>query len=304
MTLVAIEISDDQQLQREAKGECTYTRSWKVTSTYAGPSLYEVQAACDVAVGDDGPQGTKCSAVRIQGTESRYLYKVQAEYSKPEGTQNNPLDEPDEFSWSFSGTQEPALFALTSPTARTRTKPIVNSAKDPLENVTIDVAEVRLHASGNRATFPPSKAIQYVNCVNSDEYAGGAPGTWKVMGIEAASATAEIEDPETGSTTTLDYWKITTDLAYRADGWKLKLLNVGYNELHATDGKVKISLPRATDEDAKARAWFRAEYAAADPQALNEDGTAKNPGEPPDTLEFDIYTAVPFSGVFSEPPSE
>ena len=307
MSAVARETSDEQQLQAQKGGDMTYTRSWKVVTDTTNVSLFEIQAACGgVATGQPGPNGTICTSVRLQGTDSRYLYKVQAEYSRPEATATNPLDEDDTFSWSFSTTTAPAVMALPSKSSRNYNKPIVNSAGDPLENVSMDIAEVRLKISGNRAAFPYSAAIGFVNCVNSDSYAGGEPGQWKCMGVEATSATAEIDDGNGGSYS-LDYWKVNIDLAWRGIGWGLKLLNVGYNE-KVGDKKVPIALPRVEDaqppagNDQEKNLW-RADHRCTDVQALDTEGKAKAPGQPPEVLEFDVYTAVPFAGPFPQPPA-
>jgi hypothetical protein len=293
MALSAIETSDEQQLQAQKGGTITYTRSWKVTSDTPGPNLYDVQGACGVALGDSGPGGTVCSSVRMQGTDSRYLYKVQAEYSKPDKQNKNPLEEADTFSWSFALSSAPAIVGLGD-------QPIINSAGDPLENVSMDVAEVRLKISGNRASFPAGFALDYVNCVNSGSYAGGAAKTWKCQGIEASSTTTTLDDGN-GGEFQLTYWKTTIDLAYKAEGWKLKLLDVGYNEL-VSGKKLPIALPRVRESDTEdeKNAW-RSQFRATDPQALKPDGSAKDAGEPPAVLEFEVYRSVNFSSAFPSP---
>lgn len=334
MAINAIETSDQQQLQVAKGANVTYTRSWKVTTDEQGPLLYDIQAACGVFTGQLGPGGTTCTAVRIQGTESRYLYNVQAEYAKPDKVAN-PLNEPDSFAWSFALTSAPAVLALPSQTSTNFSKKILNTAGEPLEEVSREIAEVRLKIAGNRATFPPGAALNYVNCVNLDSYAGSAPGTWKIQGIEAQTAVAET-DNGSGGTATLNYWKVSIDLAWRREGWSLKLLNVGWNEKSKLvvsppgqperrdcEGKlVPICVPRIEDyfantEDkngnkSPTNAWetkqafrndYRAQHRASDVQALDEDGAAKGAGQPPDILEFFVYPAVTFAGVIPAPPA-
>jgi len=299
-----IETTDQRGLSDAKGGEFTITRAFKVT-TEGGEGVGEIKSAVGFSIGDPGDDGTKVTSIKVQGTDSRYLYMVTVDFSKGEGGKN-PLDEPDKFSWGFSGSSAPAVFALESPSDRVPMKPILNSAKDPLEGAMRDVAEARLTIDGNRASFSASQAIGYVNCVNSDYYSGGEPGTWKCMGITAATATATIDDPGGGEPTDLEYWTVGVELAYRGEGWQLKLMDVGYNELSGGK-KYKISVPRIevlepNGSDAQ-KNLARQNFAAVDVQALVKDtGKAKPEGEPPGFLDFDIYTAVAFGGTFPEAP--
>lgn len=300
------EVTDQTTLDSKYEGELTYTRSWKVqTDTGAVDPYYEVQTAVGVFAGIYYPgNGLLCTQVRVQGTDSRYLWQVQAEFTRPIA-KNNPLNEPDTFTWSFNSRTVPAIMSLPSATATAYTKPVRNSAGDFLEGAEREIAETRLRIAGKRSSFPASIALAYQNCINSDSYYGGAPGTWRVMGIEATRQKAEIENGGGGKTEIL-YWDVNIELAYRSEGWTLQLLNVGYNEI-VSGKKLKIPTPRLADlevpsgADEKQKNLMREQHASSDPQALNADGSAKTVGQPPDTLEFHIYRRVPFNGAFPTP---
>lgn len=312
MSINAIPVPDEAAYQSEAKGSDTFTLAWKVTTDENNPSIAAIRDACGVSIGDSGTSNTKCTAIRVRGSDSRYLYTVTADYSKPETPQKNPLLEKDKFAWSFAQTTAPAIMALASPTSNKWTKPIVNSAGDYIESASRDIAEVRLRITGNRPVFLPSLALGYGNTSNGDIYAGGAIGTWKCQGIEAAEVEAEVDDGA-GGTMTLIYWQLSVELAYREEGWALRPLDIGYNEKSKTDGKVKICTPRidklvsaatmaSNSAEAKnERNVARQMHAAADQQALGEDGTALDEFLPARALEFYVYRQVPWYGIFSDP---
>jgi hypothetical protein len=76
------------------------------------------------------------------------------------------------------------------------------------------------------------------------------------------------------------------DIAYRAEGWKLKLWDIGYNQIVGGERKKILDAMREP---------------VSEPVALS-GGTAKTPGQPPDMLTFKVYNEVAFAGAFTELP--
>jgi hypothetical protein len=316
-----IESSEEQALTAEKGGTYGYTRSWKVALSSQNPNLGAIQAAVGVFTGQPGPNGTTCKTVRVQGTDSRYLYKVTAEYEKPEPSESerDPRSEPPEYEWSFEVTQEATMYALQTPSSRVRNKKILNTAGDPLEDVTIDSAEARLTITYNVPinTFSASLALGFTNSVNLNAWCGGYPGTWKCQGFGATTKTWErkIPEEEGGGSETIYYWTLTINLSYKQHGWQLRLLNIGFSErddIFEDGAHVKIAVPRVYElvglfpaaSTKEHRMHLREQHAAIDRQALDDGGHAKPSGQEPDEIEFDVYTSVywpPY--IFPPPPS-
>lgn len=211
-------------------------------------------------------------------------YKVEFTYDlvKPEdreaGPTAMPWERPDKFTFAGSVTSGPAIVhyndGISSP------KLIVNTAGDPLEGAEREQAEWRIQISGSRQNFPYAMAMNYVNTVNSDSWSGFPPRTVKCQGISGQREIEQIDNVD------VPYWSVSVDLAYRAEGWSLKLWDVGYNEI--VSGQRKKILDKLKEP-------------VSDPVALS-NGVAKSPGQPPDMLTFKVYREASFAGVFSPLP--
>jgi hypothetical protein len=334
MPYTVIPDSDERASSSERGGAYTQTLSWKVLVDIPSPTLLSIQAAVGVYVGNAGPSGTVCSNVRVRGSEDRYLYRVTAEYSRLE-VSDNPLSESPKFQWvgSISG-QRPATMALghgssgeykSSPDGTTYNVPILNSAFDPIEGVMADVVEARLRIVSNKASFSSATARLYVGSVNLQAYGGGNPYTWKCQSIEASEQEAQVDDGTgTGATVSLSYWQVTAELAYIEEGWAVKPWDIGFNEVYTSSGdRRKICVPRletlpgyttGNTDDAKAkRNLLITQFAARDQQALYSidgsiqdqalAGAAKPDGHPPTARVFHLARARSWTGIFPEPPA-
>jgi hypothetical protein len=208
-------------------------------------------------------------------------YKVEFTYDliKQEDRQPMPWSRTDKFTFSGSVTSGPALLhynnGFSSP------KFILNTAGDPLEGAEKEQAEWRIQITGNRQNFNYAVAMAYVNAVNSDTWSGAPPGTVKCQGISGQKEVEQVNNAE------VPYWSVTVELAYRVEGWNLKLWDIGYNELKSgSRQKILDKLKEPVSE----------------PVALS-NGVAKTAGQPPDMLTFKIYKELAFTGVFSSLPS-
>lgn len=208
-------------------------------------------------------------------------YKVEATYDlvKPEDREAMPWNRADKFTFSGSVTTAPAIVhynnGFSSP------KLIVNTAGDPLEGAERECAEWRISISGNRQTFPYSMAMAYINTVNSDSWSGFAPGTLKCQSISGQREVEQVNNAE------VPYWQVSVELAYRPEGWALKLWDVGYNEIKS--GQRQKILDKLKEP-------------VSAPVALS-NGVAKSAGQPPDMLTFKVYREASFSGIFTQLPS-
>ena len=211
-------------------------------------------------------------------------YKVEFTYDliKPEDKQAGPKalpwERPDKFTFGGSITSGPAIVHYND--GFSNPKFIVNSAGDPLEGAQRDQAEFRIQITGNRQQFPYSMAMAYVNTVNSDSWSGFPAGTLKCQGISGQREIEQIDDAE------VPYWSVSVDLAYRAEGWRLKLWDVGYQEIR--NGKRQKVLDALNEP-------------VSDPVALS-NGVAQSPGQPPEMLTFKVYREAAFNGTFTTLP--
>jgi hypothetical protein len=208
-------------------------------------------------------------------------YKVEATYDliKPEDREPMPWDRLDKFQFSGSTTTGPAIVhyndGFESP------KLIVNSAGDPLEGAEKEFSQWQIQITGNRQAFPYATAMDYMNTVNSDTWSGFPPGTLKVQSISGQREVEQVNGSE------VTYWTVTVDIAYRPEGFALKLWDIGFNEI--SGGRRKKILDQLKEP-------------VSDPVALS-GGVAKSAGSPPDMLTFKVYDQLPFTNVFTALPS-
>jgi hypothetical protein len=218
-----------------------------------------------------------------EGSPSPFHAEVTYRYEvlNPDERDPNPLARPDVWSFSTGGAAVPALFYWDGATQ----KPLVNSAKDYFEGLTTEEGECRATINANRANFPLATAVAVTNTVNSGSYLGASAHHWKCIGISGQQQTEVVNDVE------INYWAITTELAYRQTGWNLQLPDVGYNYLEGGEKKRAYVIDPDTNE----------KVAAVNPVALNSNGTLKSAGQLPDILDRRVNREVDFSSYFGTP---
>jgi hypothetical protein len=216
-----------------------------------------------------------------EGTPSPFHAEITYRYEvlNPDERDPNPLARPDVWSFSTGGAAVPALFYYDGATQ----KPLVNSALDYFEGLTTEEGECRATINAYRPTFPLATAVAVTNTVNQGSYLGAPEHHWKCIGISGQQQTEVVNGVE------VNYWAITSELAYRQTGWNLQLPDVGYNYL---DGSVKE----------RAYVMFEGEkVAAVNPVALNSNGSLKAAGTLPDILNRRVNREVNFSTYFGTP---
>lgn len=264
----------------------TAERKFVLTMDTTGVGTQEAVNAVGIFHGTPHPEFPFMIMTDVQVTEatpSPYHAEITYRYEvlNPDERDPNPLARPDVWSFSTGGAAVPALFYWDGATQ----KPLVNSAKDYFEGLTTEEGECRATISANRATFPLATAIAVTNTVNSGSYLGAAAHHWKCVGIAGQQQTEVVNGVE------VNYWSITTELAYRQTGWNLALPDVGYNYL---DGSTK---KRAYVIDADSGE----KVPAVNPVALNSDGTLKGADQLPDILDRRVNREVNFSAYFGTP---
>jgi hypothetical protein len=255
----------------------SYKREYLVRVDSMATSETAIAQATGCAMLDahpDVPEALLNDVSVTQDGDSPFHYRVSLSYGVLEDADENPLDRPDQFSYTGAITSGPAFIHYgdgnDSPAV------IVNSAGDPLEGLEKESAEWRVSISGNRADFDKSLASDYLNTINSDTYSGLSAGTVKCQGI---SGSRKIE---LVSGSKLVYWEVNVELAHRGENWRLKTWDVGFNEI--VGGERKKILDAAKKE-------------VSQPVALS-GGVQKSAGQPPDMLTFKIYKEKTFTGIF------
>lgn len=247
-------------------------------------SQSEIIEAIDVAFLDPHPDAQYCLAMNVSLSNyngSRWHYEATWDYELPkqENPDKNPLARPDIWKWTTGGLQVPALYYYDG----NDLKPLQNTANDFFEGATTDISTLQASISGNRATFDYGLAQAVSNSLNSDQYLGADPYTWKCGGISAQPAVEVVDDVE------IRYWQVEVTLEYRPDGWPLRLPNVGWNFLEG--GVKKRAFVRDPDTNEK--------VPSSNPQPLDNAGGLQ--AGAPDILVRRVHRAVEFSQYFGLP---
>lgn len=228
-----------------------------------------------------------------EATPTPYHAEVSYRYEVPQvGNQDfepNPLARPDVWSFSSTTTTKPALTYYEGED-NTDIQPLVNTAGDYFEGLTVESAEVRAVIAGNRIAYPIALSNAVTNAINSEPYLGAPAYTWKCQGIGAQQKTEVVNDIE------IRYWEVTVELMYRPETWILKLPNVGYNYKPGGTGD---KAPVYVTDAAPASATNGQDVPSQVPLALDENGDLKD-GDP-DILERRPYPVQDFASFFGTP---
>jgi hypothetical protein len=169
-----------------------------------------------------------------------WYFEVTITYVIPGGSQgeDNPLNIPPDRRWGFVECTEPIDEDLDG-------KPIVNSAGDTFDPPpTDDFYDPLYTITRNEAAFGPAVALMYNDAINADPF----------MGAPAGSAWLRVESEEV-QTKKLVYWRTIYSVQFRVNerdkaGWKLRMLNQGYNSKFQTgsnDTEVRPVMDKKTN---------------------------------------------------------
>lgn len=223
--------------------------------------------------------------------ESGMLYLLSVEYRKqtPEDQSENN-DEPGALDF-----RPPVWGGSSSVTSQAVYKDrdgevLKNSAGDPLEDLAADTAEERLTLTQYYYLHTDwmQLARDYTNAINSDAWNGGAATEWKCQGC---SKKLNIENK---NGTTIVYWEVTWEFAYKKDGWLLRCWDIGFAQLVDANGE--------PSSQGTQRAQIKGQdgKAVRQPVGLDGAGMAVAAGQPPAELAFFMYPERPFGPKFGE----
>lgn len=225
--------------------------------------------------------GLRKVVVNERFQDSPYHMEVVAEYGRVLPNELlAPTSRTAEWSFETQPGQVPALYWWDGDTRR----PLVNSANDYFEGLTVEEQFVRVSIKQNYTNAPYAQ-IRATNSINSDGYLGASAHTFKVAGVNTAYTT------ELHNGVSYSFWATTCELLYRQSGWNLQLPDVGWNYL---DGSQKR---RAMVFDFENSEWV----ASPNPVALNGSGAQSSAF--PAILERRVNTEANFLGLFGTPPS-
>tara|TARA_R110002167_G_scaffold129176_1_gene311940 strand:- start:2896 stop:3819 length:924 start_codon:yes stop_codon:yes gene_type:complete len=214
---------------------------------------------------------------------SPILFHVQITYEGELGPDdnNNPLDDPPDLSWGKTETDE-ALDEDFNGTA------IVTANGEPIEGVTMKVSDLLLTIKRNYAFINLPVTYTYLHSVNSDIFAGFAPGLARLTQFSATEVYAE----EYGG-----YWEVTAGIQFRYPfnttperAWWARVRNEGY-------------YVRRREDDAIIRAFDAGnKEPTTRPVLLDTEGYALEIPEPPTApeavwLEFQRYAELPYASL-------
>lgn len=192
------------------------------------------------------------------------VYDTKAASNQDQSSNPNPLLRPPEHQWG----RQTFVVALTHDMEGT---PIVNSAGDPFVDPPIEVDRVIpvLTVARNIAFFSGAMVLEYSDTVNSDPWFGCAPGQARLVMFGARSAEEQGQQ----------YWQLTAEIQFKYEGWRLRVLNAGYQFIAGDGEKYPVTYKQGPDSRV--------------PFPLNEDGSMNFSGTPI-YKEFKIYREIPF----------
>jgi hypothetical protein len=288
------ESSRDAQFTSAEDGKTRAARSWLAKTDSPATTGIEVAQAAPVSVGDVLGAGSdlRCTAVRARANGADgILWTVTAEYEvrpNPDGEQP-PLG---------GGQFKVPIWGASSTVSNQgiyqdrNGDTIVNSAGDPLEDVTADVAEFRLTLTKFFLSHTEwlIGGQDYTNAINSAPWQGGEAGEWKCQGFSAKLNAEEIAG------TTVPFWEVNIEFAYKAGGWNPRPWDIGFAQLVNEDGEPSGSGTKRAQIKGQDNKPVRQPVALA-------GGVAKPAGQPPDVINngngVDYYVPLDFS-VFGE----
>jgi hypothetical protein len=197
------------------------------------------------------------SAEDIDRFHTQVTYTFTVTDGKDGDGENPPWSQPD--TWHFGTTN--ASVACTKHyvgNGNANRVTLANTAGDPIFGIAMAESELKITISGSRLEFDLATALQYVNSINDDVWAGFPKHTVQCVGVSAQPAALEWEGEK------IDYWQINVELLYRSSSHNLILPNVGWRVI--VNGK-------------KERAWTyiteggeRKKVPSTSPVSLNMDG--------------------------------
>lgn len=189
------------------------------------------------------------------------------------GKANNPIEEKPIYVWGDTNSSEPIDEDWDG-------NPIVTANNEPIEGVTMEVADTVLTVRRNFRQFSPWLTSQYRHSVNSDTFASYPPGTARLVKYNAE---LKWDDTDNG------YWDVSATIQFRypynttnEKAWYARVRHEGYYE------KVGSIIVRAVDDH---------QEPVTKPVLLKADGTRETDPEAAVWLEFKKYQPLTYSSL-------
>ena len=209
---------------------------------------------------------------------SPVLWIVEVNYDGkigPNGETDNPLNAPPEISWSDAETDEPTDEDIDG-------NPIVTVNGEPIEGITIKLADNVVTIKRNFLLFNPFGTSAYRHSVNSDTFLGYPPGTARLTKFSAKNIAATPLLPN-------GYWEVTATIQFRRGirttddkAWYKRVRHEGFYE------KVGSTIVRAVDDNKEP---------VTRPVLLKSDGTRETNPSNAHWLEFKVYNDLPYNAL-------
>ena len=158
--------------------------------------------------------------------------------------------------------------------------PIVTANGEPIEGVTMKIADNVLTVERNYRFFSPWLTSQYRHSVNSDTFASYPAGTGRMTRFSAKQAWDEDDN---------GYWQVSASIQFRYPynttperAWYARVRHEGYYE------RVSGDIVRAVDDNKEP---------TTKPVLLKTDGTRETNSENAHWLEFKRYQPLPYNSL-------
>lgn len=191
-----------------------------------------------------------------------------------EGKTDDPLNEPPEVAWSDAESDEPIDQDWNG-------KPIVTVNGEPIDGVTMKIADNVLTVKRNYRAFSPWLTSQYRHSVNSDIFQGYAAGTGRLTKFSAKQIYYRGN---------LSYWEVTAAIRFRYPynttpdkAWYARVRHEGFYE-KLPSGQIVRAVDKLGEPVTK-------------PVLLKQDGTRETNSENAYWLEFQRYQALPYNAL-------
>ena len=222
------ELNSGRQMSGVIRESLSYDRVFLVQTTDLKTPLLTIALAPGVKLGDAHPENAACYCKSFDVSHAggaQTLYQVTFKYEiykegEPLGTTPFSQLPPNKWSGGSSITQVPTLTDRLG-------KVITNSAGTVIPDLQRDNGEftltlVRCYAEAAFSTMSQA-IVNLTNTVNNATWVNGAAGTWKCQG---AKWQKQVETDDAGAR--FAYYECTWEFAYRAAGWNLQPLDVGF----------------------------------------------------------------------------
>jgi hypothetical protein len=294
--MAIISVKEQHQRRRSTynDGKILHVRVWQVTTSDIRDGTAAALVAPGIPIPNELWPGTlhvRVTRIDVQPVQNTgVIFEVQVEWNSVDPSSDkddvHPLDRPPEFSWGATETTEP-YFMDRSPTP----KRVVNTSGDSFEQfLQREDGELVAVMVRNEATFDASDLDTYSHTVNNELITlDGNLFTETQLKLSPVTAVRTVEVVTiNGQEEEVTYYKVRYEWRAKREGWRDKVLDVGFNELivrienvNGTPTPVKHLIPIIEKETA---------LRVTHPYPLDGTGHKKaNPDDPPAELEFRAY---------------